>query len=101
VCAGPRVQVRHSILVRVRVTVPPMDDAQRRTAIEIEVCVEDPEGAQVAAQAGANRLEVCSALALGGVTPGPGLWEAIRRGIGIPLTMLLRPRRGDFCYVAG
>ena len=78
-----------------------MEDAQGLTAIEVEVCVEGPEGARAAVQAGASRLEVCSALALGGVTPGPGLWEAIRRGIGIPLTMLLRPRRGDFCYGAG
>jgi len=78
-----------------------MDDSQETAAIDVEVCVEGPEGARVAARAGASRLEVCAALALGGVTPGPGLWEAIRRGVGIPLTMLLRPRRGDFCYAAG
>lgn len=78
-----------------------MNDAQGLTAVEVEVCVEGPEGARVAVQAGASRLEVCSALALGGLTPGPGLWEAVRRGGGIPLTMLLRPRRGDFCYGAG
>ena len=101
-CAtGVRVRESTSASSRVRVTVMRMDDARVIAPIEVEVCVEGPEGAVAAAQAGASRLEVCSALALGGVTPGPGLWQAVRQSVGIPLTVLLRPRRGDFCYTAG
>jgi copper homeostasis protein len=78
-----------------------LPDTRTPTPIEIEVCVEGPEGARVAEQAGARRLEVCSALALGGLTPGPGTWGVVRRTVEIPLTLLLRPRRGDFSYGAG
>ena len=92
---------RPSIRAHARANVARMQDAQGIAVIEVEVCVEGPEGACAAEQAGASRLEVCSALAVGGVTPGPGIWQAVRQAVGIPLTILLRPRRGDFCYTAG
>ncbi|HIF40785.1 MAG TPA: copper homeostasis protein CutC [Planctomycetes bacterium] len=95
---APAAAGQASILSHLRVIVARMDDV---VPIEVEVCVEGLEGAALAVQAGASRLEVCSALALGGVTPGPGLWQAVRRAVEVPLTVLLRPRRGDFCYAAG
>ncbi len=54
--------------------------------------------ARVAEESGADRIELCSALVVGGVTPGPGLWQVAQAAVGIPITVLLRPRRGDFVY---
>ncbi len=42
------------------------------TSIRLEVCVEDAAGLAAAIAAGADRIELCSALALGGLTPSPG-----------------------------
>jgi copper homeostasis protein len=67
----------------------------------IEVCVETVAGALAAAAAGADRLELCSGLALGGLTPGPGLLLEVCERVGLPLVVLCRPRRGDFLYDSG
>ena len=71
-----------------------------RGAVQVEVCVEGPDGALVAQQAGAQRVELCSALAVGGVTPSPGLFETVRAATELPVMVLVRPRRGDFLYTA-
>lgn len=64
----------------------------------IEVCVDSLESAKNAIKAGAHRLEVCSALSLGGLTPSPGLVQEIRSFSDIPVHVLIRPRSGDFTY---
>lgn len=64
----------------------------------IEVCAADVESALAAAGGGADRIELCSALEVGGVTPGPGTIQAVRKAIELPLVILVRPRRGDFLY---
>ena len=64
----------------------------------IEVCAADVESALAAAGGGADRIELCSALEVGGVTPGPGTLQAVRKAIELPLVILVRPRRGDFLY---
>lgn len=68
----------------------------RRTLLE--VCVDTVDGALAAEQAGADRVELCSALELGGLTPGPGTLAEARERLSIPLVVLVRPRRGDFLY---
>ena len=64
----------------------------------LEVCVDSAESALAAAKGGASRLELCQNLVIGGTTPGPKLFEVIRRQTTIPIHALIRPRFGDFCY---
>jgi copper homeostasis protein len=66
--------------------------------ILLEVCVETLASAVAAECGGAHRVELCSNLAVGGVTPSLELIEQVRRRISIPLHVLIRPRAGDFRY---
>ncbi|MFV0294024.1 MAG: copper homeostasis protein CutC [Paracoccus sp. (in: a-proteobacteria)] len=63
----------------------------------LEVCVDDPQGLAAAIAGGAERIELCSALALGGLTPAPGLIAAAAK-ISVPVFAMIRPRPGGFCY---
>ena len=68
--------------------------------LTVEICVEGLPAALAAGQGGADRIELCSHLAVGGVTPGPGdIAEACQR-LHIPVHVLVRPRGGDFVYSA-
>ena len=66
----------------------------------LEVCVDSLASARAAIAGGADRLELCSALAVGGLTPYPELLEQIRKESNIPIRCLMRPRAGDFLYTA-
>lgn len=53
----------------------------------------------IEAQAGgADRLEVCTGLSVGGLTPSPSLFLEIKKVVDLPLFVLIRPREGDFIY---
>ena len=64
----------------------------------LEVCVDSYASAMGAISGGADRLELCSALAVGGLTPSSALLKQIRRVSSIPIRCLMRPRGGDFLY---
>lgn len=64
----------------------------------VEVCANSLESALIAERAGADRIELCSELAVGGITPSYGLLKAVREQISIPVHVLIRPRSGDFTY---
>lgn len=65
----------------------------------LEICVDSYESAVNAISGGANQLEVCGALTLGGLTPSVGLVRRLRSSFPqTPLFIMLRPRDGDFLY---
>jgi copper homeostasis protein len=64
----------------------------------IEICANSFESAQAAQIAGANRIELCTELSVGGLTPSHGLIEKVVSELNIPTHVLIRPRSGNFTY---
>ncbi|WP_405380327.1 copper homeostasis protein CutC [Maribacter sp. LLG6340-A2] len=64
----------------------------------VEVCANSLESALVAERAGADRIELCSELAVGGLTPSYGLLKSVKEHVSIPVHVLIRPRSGNFSY---
>lgn len=75
--------------------------------MKLEVCVADPQSLAAAIEGGAERIELCSALEVGGLTPSAGLMAlaaeertlAVAEGLpGFQAYVLIRPRPGDFVF---
>lgn len=64
----------------------------------LECATDSVESALAAAKGGADRLELCANLIIGGTTPTLALYDEVRSHSDIPLFILIRPRFGDFLY---
>jgi len=64
----------------------------------LEICVESVDHAIAAERGGAHRIELCSDLSSGGITPSAGCMQTARRHLSIPIHVLIRPRPGNFEY---
>ena len=64
----------------------------------LEVCVDSLSSLLTAKKAGANRIELCSSLKSGGLTPSYGLMRQASKIEGLEIFVMIRPRSGDFLY---
>jgi copper homeostasis protein len=65
----------------------------------VEIAVQDAAGARIAMAAGADRLELCQALEVGGLTPSLGILESVLEAVDPSVVnILVRPRAGGFVY---
>jgi copper homeostasis protein len=67
-------------------------------SVLVEGCVESLADAQAAARGGADRLELCADLSVGGTTPAADLIRAVKARVFIPVFVMVRPRGGSFVY---
>lgn len=68
-------------------------------SVLLEVCVDSAEGLAAASEGGADRIELCSALDVGGLTPSRGMMALAARAP-VPVYAMIRPRAGDFVFDA-
>ncbi|HMA23189.1 MAG TPA: copper homeostasis protein CutC, partial [Gemmatimonadaceae bacterium] len=66
--------------------------------VVVEACVESLEAALAAERGGADRLELCLNLDVGGTTPRAELLAAVKSHVGMPVFTMIRPRGGSFVY---
>lgn len=67
----------------------------------LEIAVFSPEGALIAAECGADRIELCSGYVEGGLTPTAATIQYVKSNIGIPVQVMVRPRGGNFAFSQG
>ena len=62
----------------------------------LEVCADSVRSAVEAQAGGADRIELCSGLVIGGLSPSVAMFEQVKKNVDIPVRVLLRPRFGDY-----
>lgn len=67
-------------------------------SVLVEVCIDSLESLPIAQNAGAGRIELCSSLATGGLTPSAGYMALASRIAKVPVYAIIRPREGDFLF---
>ena len=75
-----------------------MEGQAAMNRVQLEICCGSLDDAVEAAAGGADRVELCSALFLGGLTPSYGALVEAKRRLSIPVIFMARPRGGGFCY---
>jgi copper homeostasis protein len=71
---------------------------QRRHGVLLEACVTSVREALRASAAGAHRMELCSRIAAGGLTPRPDAVQRLREALDSPIHVMVRPRPGDYVH---
>ena len=64
----------------------------------LEICVDSVKSAEAAQRGGADRIEFCGHLMIGGVTPSPAFYKETIKTVSLPMNVMIRPRFGEFCY---
>lgn len=73
---------------------------KKMNRVSVEVCVDSIESLNNALLGGADRIELCSSLPLGGISPTYGLTQYAVRHSHVPVYAMVRPRSGDFLFTA-
>ena len=81
-------------------TIGPVTPGQPRRPL-VEICTDSLDGSIAVEQAGADRVELCADLPLGGTTPSGGMMTAVCEALTLPVAVMIRPRAGDFLYSEG
>ena len=66
--------------------------------MKVEICASNFDSARIAQECGASRIELCTNLGVGGLTPSRDLIRKVVSELTIPVHVLVRPRKGDFVY---
>lgn len=64
----------------------------------LECCADSVESVLNAQCGGANRIELCGNILIGGTTPSLCLFNEVKKNCDIKIHVLIRPRFGDFLY---